>query len=149
MSTRSPSRRAPCCTPVCPPAGPPAALLTLPLLCWWQKKEQQKAAADALDMVLFKEAKKKSEIKKAAEMACKAKEKEKEPEKRDIHVDLREQKEQDRAPPPRLLPCPRLPCPPSGGWSTVPESLRCCARSDVGVGRREAQEGHRAEEARW
>lgn len=134
---------------MCPPAGPPAALLTLPLLCWWQKKEQQKAAADALDMVLFKEAKKKSEIKKAAEMACKAKEKEKEPEKRDIHVDLREQKEQDRAPPPRLLPCPRLPCPPSGGWSTVPESLRCCARSHVGVGRREAQEGHRAEEARW
>mmetsp|Transcript_3592 Transcript_3592/g.8042 ORF Transcript_3592/g.8042 Transcript_3592/m.8042 type:complete len:410 (-) Transcript_3592:94-1323(-) len=60
-----------------------------------QKKEQQKAAADALDMVLFKEAKKKSEIKRAAENACKAKEKEKEPEKRDIHVDLREQKEQD------------------------------------------------------
>jgi len=65
------------------------------LLCWWQKKEQQKAAADALDMVLFKEAKKKNEIRKAAEMACQKKEKEKEPEKRDIHVDLREQKEQD------------------------------------------------------
>ena len=74
-------------------------------------------------MVLFKEAKKKSEIKRAAENACKAKEKEKEPEKRDIHVDLREQKEQDRAPPPSLLPCPHLPWPPSGGWSTVPESL--------------------------
>ena len=100
-------------------------------------------------MVLFKEAKKKSEIKRAAEQACKAKEKEKEPEKRDIHVDLREQKEQDRAPPPCLLPWPLLPWPPSGGWSTIPESLRCCARSYVGVGRREAQEGHRAEEAGW
>jgi len=51
-------------------------------------------------MVLFKEAKKKNEIKKAAEMACAKKEKEKEPEKRDIHVDQREQKEADRAPPP-------------------------------------------------
>mmetsp|Transcript_19993 Transcript_19993/g.50589 ORF Transcript_19993/g.50589 Transcript_19993/m.50589 type:complete len:410 (-) Transcript_19993:75-1304(-) len=60
-----------------------------------KKKEQQKAAADALDMVLFKEAKKKSEIKRAAEAACQAKEKDKEPEKRDIHVDLREQKQQD------------------------------------------------------
>eukprot|EP00320_Phaeocystis_rex_P009197 CAMPEP_0119056150 /NCGR_PEP_ID=MMETSP1178-20130426/848_1 /TAXON_ID=33656 /ORGANISM="unid sp, Strain CCMP2000" /LENGTH=417 /DNA_ID=CAMNT_0007036851 /DNA_START=122 /DNA_END=1375 /DNA_ORIENTATION=+ len=61
-----------------------------------EKKLQQKAAADALDMVLFKEAKKKNEIKKAAEMACQAKkDKDKEPEKRDIHVDLREQKEAD------------------------------------------------------
>lgn len=60
-----------------------------------RKKEQQKASAAALDMVLFKEAKKKSEIKRAAEAACLAKEKDKEPEKRDIHVDLREQKEQD------------------------------------------------------
>ena len=52
----------------------------LPAALLWQKKEQQKAAADALDMVLFKEAKKKSEIKRAAEAACQAKEKDKEPE---------------------------------------------------------------------
>lgn len=96
--------RALCCTPACPPT----ALLTpcLPAALLWQKKEQQKASAAALDMVLFKEAKKKSEIKRAAEAACLAKEKDKEPEKRDIHVDLREQKEQDGAPRPRLLPWP-------------------------------------------
>lgn len=95
-------RRAVCCTPACQPT----ALLTLCLSAAlpWQKKEQQKAAADALDMVLFKEAKKRNEIKKAAEAACQAKEKEKEPDKRDIHVDLREQKQQDGAPRPRLLP---------------------------------------------
>ena len=100
-------------------------------------------------MVLFKEAKKKSEIKRAAEAACQAKEKDKEPEKRDIHVDLREQKQQDGAPRPRLLPWPLVPWRLSEGGSTVPESLRCCARRDGGVGRREAQEGGRAEEARW
>ena len=69
-----------------------------------QKKAQAKAAEAALDMVLFKEAKKKNELKKAAEMACQAKKvKEKEPEKRDIYVDEREQKEKDRAPPPAPL----------------------------------------------
>jgi hypothetical protein len=138
--------RAFCCTPACPPT----ALLTpcLPAALLWQKKEQQKASAAALDMVLFKEAKKKSEIKRAAEAACLAKEKDKEPEKRDIHVDLREQKEQDGAPRPRLLPWPLVPWRRSEGESTVPESLSCCARRDGGVGRREAQEGCRAEEAR-
>ena len=75
-------------------AAPPASLP-----CCLQKKQEQRAAAEALDMVLFKEAKKKNELRKAAEMACLAKKpKEKEPEKRDIHVDSREQKEQDRAP---------------------------------------------------
>ena len=86
-------------------------------------------------MVLFKEAKKKNEIRKAAEMACQKKEKEKEPEKRDIHVDLREQKEQDRAPPPAS--CPVHSCPGhlvAAGRMSL-RTLRCCARSHVGVGR--------------
>lgn len=62
-------------------------------------------------MVLFKEAKKKSEIKRAAEAACQAKEKDKEPEKRDIHVDLREQKQQDGAPRRGPASCPGRSCP--------------------------------------
>ena len=94
-------------------------------------------------MVLFKEAKKKSEIKRAAEAACQAKEKDKEPEKRDIHVDLREQKQQDGAPRPRLLPWPLVPWRLSEGGSTVPESLRCCARNVLARAPDEIEMEHR------